>query len=114
LLKYFIFVVGLLLFSSLCLIGSILLAVGALFQGSAALLPVMLLGRLLFGCGNGSLTSKCLYGNNLLPRKHFRIQLFSIGMIIKDYPKTKGCYSQAVTYDNVVMDLHGEKIQFST
>ena len=33
---------------------------------------------------------------------------------VKDYPKTKACYGQAVLYDKVVSDLHGNKIQCST
>jgi len=49
--------VGVLLFSFLCLIGSATFAAGTFLRGSAALLPVMLLGRLLFGSGNGALTS---------------------------------------------------------
>ena len=61
----FFVAVGLFLFSSLCLVGAILFAVGAFFKGSAALLPVMLVGRLLFGSGNGSLTSKLLQGSNV-------------------------------------------------
>lgn len=31
-------------------------AAGAMFKGTAAMLPLMLIGRLLFGSGNGSLT----------------------------------------------------------
>ncbi|XP_071495184.1 lysosomal dipeptide transporter MFSD1-like [Diadema antillarum] len=48
--------IGLFLFSGLCLLGSCMFALGAMFKGSAAMFPVMLLGRLLFGSGNGSLT----------------------------------------------------------
>ncbi|XP_077861845.1 lysosomal dipeptide transporter MFSD1-like [Saccoglossus kowalevskii] len=48
--------VGLFLFSGLCLLGSSLFALGAHFAGTSALLPIMLVGRLLFGSGNGSLT----------------------------------------------------------
>ncbi|XP_033115066.1 major facilitator superfamily domain-containing protein 1-like isoform X2 [Anneissia japonica] len=48
--------VGLFLFSGLCLLGSCLFAIGAMLKGTAAMFPVMLLGRLLFGSGNGSLT----------------------------------------------------------
>ena len=56
--KMFFPTVGLFLFSGLCLIGSSLFAVGAMLKGSPAMFPVMLIGRLLFGSGNGSLTSK--------------------------------------------------------
>nr|XP_006824906.1 PREDICTED: major facilitator superfamily domain-containing protein 1-like [Saccoglossus kowalevskii] len=48
--------IGLFLFSGLCLLGSSLFALGAHFAGTSALLPIMLVGRLLFGSGNGSLT----------------------------------------------------------
>ncbi|ESN92168.1 hypothetical protein HELRODRAFT_184517, partial [Helobdella robusta] len=47
---------GALTFSFLCVLGSSLFALGTHLRGTAALLPVMLLGRLLFGAGNGSLT----------------------------------------------------------
>lgn len=49
--------VGVFLFSFLCLIGSATFAAGAFLRNTAAMLPVMLLGRLLFGSGNGSLSS---------------------------------------------------------
>lgn len=49
---------GVFIFSFLCLIGSATFAAGTFLRGKAALLPVMLLGRLLFGSGNGSLTSQ--------------------------------------------------------
>ena len=52
------FTVGVFLFSFLCVLGSCMFALGAHFQGTSAMLPIMLLGRLLFGSGNGSLTSK--------------------------------------------------------
>ncbi|XP_071952623.1 lysosomal dipeptide transporter MFSD1-like isoform X2 [Antedon mediterranea] len=48
--------VGLFLFSGLCLLGSCLFAIGSMLKGTSAMFPVMLLGRLLFGSGNGSLT----------------------------------------------------------
>lgn len=48
--------IGLFLFSFLCVLGSSTFAVGVFFKGTSAMLPVMLLGRLLFGSGNGSLT----------------------------------------------------------
>ncbi|BFY99342.1 hypothetical protein BsWGS_02382 [Bradybaena similaris] len=48
--------VGVFFFSSLCLLGSSTFAAGVFLKGTSALLPVMLLGRLLFGAGNGSLT----------------------------------------------------------
>lgn len=48
--------IGLFLFSGLCLLGSSLFAVGAMIRGTPAMFPVMLVGRLLFGSGNGSLT----------------------------------------------------------
>jgi len=50
--------VGVLIFSFLSLIGSATFAAGAFLRGNTALLPVMLLGRLLFGSGNGALTSQ--------------------------------------------------------
>jgi hypothetical protein len=49
--------VGLFLFSFLCVLGSSTFAAGIFFKGTSAMLPVMLIGRLLFGSGNGSLTS---------------------------------------------------------
>jgi len=52
--------VGVFIFSFLCLIGSSTFAAGAFLRGKPALLPVMLLGRLLFGSGNGALTSQFL------------------------------------------------------
>ncbi|XP_067677799.1 lysosomal dipeptide transporter MFSD1-like [Haliotis asinina] len=48
--------VGVFLFSLLCVIGSCTFAVGAMLKGTSAMLPVMLVGRLVFGSGNGSLT----------------------------------------------------------
>lgn len=48
--------VGLILFSLLCVLGSSIFALGAFFRGTSSLLPLMLVGRLLFGAGNGSLT----------------------------------------------------------
>ena len=53
-----LFSVGAFLFSGLCVIGSSTFAAGIFLKGTSAMLPVMLLGRLLFGSGNGSLTSK--------------------------------------------------------
>uniref|UniRef100_A0A1I8FB20 Lysosomal dipeptide transporter MFSD1 n=1 Tax=Macrostomum lignano TaxID=282301 RepID=A0A1I8FB20_9PLAT len=47
---------GVIAFSLLCLVGSSTFAAGAHLRGTDYLLPVMLLGRLLFGAGNGSLT----------------------------------------------------------
>lgn len=47
---------GVFLFSFLCVLGSCTFAAGAFLKGTSYLLPVMLLGRLLFGSGNGSLT----------------------------------------------------------
>lgn len=52
--------VGAFLFSGLCVVGSSTFALGAMFKGTSAMLPLMLLGRLIFGSGNGSLTSKGL------------------------------------------------------
>ena len=49
--------VGVFLFSFLCVLGSSLFALGSHFTGTPYLLPLMLTGRLLFGSGNGSLTS---------------------------------------------------------
>ena len=40
------------------MIGSSTFAAGALLKGTKYMLPLMLLGRLIFGSGNGSLTSK--------------------------------------------------------
>ncbi|XP_060594998.1 major facilitator superfamily domain-containing protein 1-like [Ruditapes philippinarum] len=48
--------IGLFLFSFLVVLGSSTFAVGAMLKGTKAMLPVMLLGRLLFGSGNGSMT----------------------------------------------------------
>lgn len=48
--------VGLFLFSFLCVLGSSVFALGTIFRGGPAILPLMLIGRLLFGAGNGSLT----------------------------------------------------------
>lgn len=48
--------VGLFLFSFLVVAGSSTFAAGAMLKGTSAMLPVMLLGRLLFGSGNGSMT----------------------------------------------------------
>lgn len=47
---------GVFLFSFLCVLGSSTFAAGAFLKGTSYMLPVMLLGRLLFGSGNGSLT----------------------------------------------------------
>ncbi|KAK7099982.1 lysosomal dipeptide transporter MFSD1-like [Littorina saxatilis] len=48
--------VGVFLFSSLCLLGSSTFAASLFLKGTAAMFPLMLVGRLLFGSGNGSLT----------------------------------------------------------
>ncbi|XP_022086177.1 major facilitator superfamily domain-containing protein 1-like [Acanthaster planci] len=48
--------VGLFLFSGLCLIGSSAFAGGAMLKGTKAMFPIMLIGRLIFGSGNGSLS----------------------------------------------------------
>ena len=48
--------IGLFLFSSLCVIGSSIFTVGSMLYGTSAMFPLMLLGRLLFGSGNGALT----------------------------------------------------------
>ncbi|ELU06449.1 hypothetical protein CAPTEDRAFT_21878 [Capitella teleta] len=48
--------IGVLIFSFLCVLGSSTFAAGAFFKGSKGMLPLMLIGRLLFGSGNGSLT----------------------------------------------------------
>lgn len=50
--------VGVFVFSLLTVLGSSIFALGSHFKGSPYLLPMMLTGRLLFGSGNGSLTSK--------------------------------------------------------
>lgn len=50
--------VGVFLFSFLCVLGSSTFAASLFLKGTAAMFPLMLLGRLLFGSGNGSLTSK--------------------------------------------------------
>lgn len=47
---------GAFLFSGLCLVGSSLFAVGPFLKNTPAMLPVMLIARLIFGSGNGSLT----------------------------------------------------------
>jgi len=48
--------IGLFLFSFLCLVGSSIFTVGSMLYGTSAMFPMMLLGRLLFGSGNGALT----------------------------------------------------------
>ncbi|KAL3867696.1 hypothetical protein ACJMK2_040566 [Sinanodonta woodiana] len=48
--------IGVFTFSFLCVLGSSIFAVGAMLKGTSYMLPVMLLGRLIFGSGNGSLT----------------------------------------------------------
>ena len=48
--------VGALIFSSLCVIGSIIFATAYFFKGKKAMFVLFLLGRLVFGAGNGSLT----------------------------------------------------------
>ncbi|XP_055925574.1 major facilitator superfamily domain-containing protein 1-like [Argiope bruennichi] len=48
--------VGALFFSSLCVIGSCVFALGTHYRGTAYMIPLMLVGRLVFGAGNGSLT----------------------------------------------------------
>lgn len=49
---------GAFLFSSLCVFGSLLFALGSHFKGTPYLLLLMLIGRVFFGAGNGSLTGK--------------------------------------------------------
>jgi hypothetical protein len=45
----------------LCVLGSSTFAASLFLKGTSAMFPLMLLGRLLFGSGNGSLTSEfCL------------------------------------------------------
>ncbi|XP_076439964.1 lysosomal dipeptide transporter MFSD1-like [Babylonia areolata] len=48
--------VGVFLFSFLCVLGSSTFAASLFLKGTAAMFPLMLLGRLIFGSGNGSLT----------------------------------------------------------
>ncbi|GBM32894.1 Major facilitator superfamily domain-containing protein 1 [Araneus ventricosus] len=48
--------VGALFFSSLCVIGSCIFALGTHYRGTDYMIPLMLFGRLVFGAGNGSLT----------------------------------------------------------
>lgn len=48
--------VGAILFSFLCLSGTSIFAVGSMLKGTPAMFPVMLLGRLLFGSGNGAVS----------------------------------------------------------
>ncbi|XP_078657665.1 lysosomal dipeptide transporter MFSD1-like [Branchiostoma floridae x Branchiostoma belcheri] len=48
--------IGVFLFSGLCVVGSSIFAIGTMFKGTKYMLPLMLVGRLLFGSGNGSLT----------------------------------------------------------
>ena len=48
--------IGLFLFSFLCLLGCSIFTVGSMLYGSSAMFPLMLVGRLIFGSGNGSLT----------------------------------------------------------
>lgn len=65
--------VGVFLFSFLCVLGSCTFAAGAFLKGTSYLLPVMLLGRLLFGSGNGSLTSKQFF--DLFIRKRILVHV---------------------------------------
>lgn len=51
-------VVGIYLFSILCILGSALFALGSHFNGTPFLLPLMLAGRLLLGAGSGSVSGK--------------------------------------------------------
>lgn len=62
----------------LSVLGSSIFVLGLLFKGSPYLLLMMLTGRLLFGSGNGSLTSK-----------EFRFTYFHI-FIFSDLHLTKG------------------------
>ncbi|KAJ7377280.1 hypothetical protein OS493_030091 [Desmophyllum pertusum] len=48
--------IGAMLFSSMCLAGTSVFAVGLYFKGTSSMFPLFLLGRILFGSGNGSLT----------------------------------------------------------
>lgn len=75
----FLSAVGVFLFSFLCVLGSSLFALGSHFRGTPYLLPLMLTGRLLFGSGNGSLTSKTIFQNNTskLIYVHFAILILS-------------------------------------
>ncbi|XP_067859392.1 lysosomal dipeptide transporter MFSD1 isoform X2 [Heptranchias perlo] len=52
--------VGIFLFSILVVLGSATFALGSHFKGTSYLLPLMLIGRLLFGSSNGSLISTLL------------------------------------------------------
>ena len=45
----FVCVVGVFLFSGLCVLGTGLVAVGAMLKGHPSMFPLMLLGRILFG-----------------------------------------------------------------
>ena len=45
----FFIIVGALLFSSMCLAGTSVFAIGLYFKGSSAMFPLFLLGRILFG-----------------------------------------------------------------
>ncbi|KAJ0015875.1 hypothetical protein NQD34_014165 [Periophthalmus magnuspinnatus] len=62
---------GVFLFSFLCVLGSSLFALGSHFKGTPYLLPLMLTGRLLFGSGNGSLTSMDTNTHLQLPYLHY-------------------------------------------
>jgi len=48
--------IGALFFSGLCVVGSMIFAAGYFFKGKSTMFVLFLLGRLLFGAGNGSLT----------------------------------------------------------
>lgn len=48
--------IGALLFSSFCVIGSCVFALGTHYRGTDYMVPLMLFGRIIFGAGNGSLT----------------------------------------------------------
>lgn len=47
--NWFPLTVGALLFSSMCLAGTSVFAVGLYFEGGSAMFPIFLLGRILFG-----------------------------------------------------------------
>ncbi|XP_078362770.1 lysosomal dipeptide transporter MFSD1-like [Oculina patagonica] len=48
--------IGAMIFSSMCLAGTSVFAIGLYFKGTSTMFPLFLLGRILFGSGNGSLT----------------------------------------------------------
>lgn len=77
--------IGALLFSFMCLAGTSVFAVGLYFKGGAAMFPLFLLGRIMFGSGNGALTStvpdKFAFSNIFITRNTMNFHPFSLCII---------------------------------